>query len=120
MSVDRAARVRGDSEVLRTEQGPELTSRRSANGPYANDVTLKLIEPGKPTQNAYIKLPNGKFRVECLNEHGSTTLTHACAITAAWRQDYSEEWPRSPLNYLSPRRISGPLWLFLYDLLAKS
>ncbi len=30
---------------------------------------LKLIQPGKPTQNAYIESFNGKFRDECLNEH---------------------------------------------------
>ncbi|PPB83767.1 MULTISPECIES: integrase core domain-containing protein [Mycetohabitans] len=118
-SVGRAARVRGDPKALRTEQGSELTSQALGQWAYANDVTLKLIEPGKPTQNAYIELFNGKFRVECLNEHGSTTLAHARAITAAWRQNYNEEWPRSALNYLSPGKISGPLWLFLYDLLAK-
>ena len=32
-------------------------------------VTLRLIEPGKPNQNAYIESFNGRLRDECLNEH---------------------------------------------------
>jgi len=38
---------------------------------------LRLIEPGKPTQNAYIESFNGRFRDECLNEHWFTSLAHA-------------------------------------------
>ncbi len=34
---------------------------------HARAVTLRLIEPGKPTQNAYIESFNGRFRDECLN-----------------------------------------------------
>jgi putative transposase len=66
--------------------------------------------------DAYIESFNGKFRDECLNEHGSTTLAHARAITAAWCQEYNEKSLHSVLNYLSPGKFSGPLWLFLYDL----
>jgi len=32
-------------------------------------VRLRLIGPGKPTQNPYIESFNGRFRDECLNEH---------------------------------------------------
>jgi len=35
-----------------------------------------LIEPGALTQNAYIESFNGKFRDECLNELGFTSLAH--------------------------------------------
>lgn len=71
---------------LRTDQGPEFTSRALDQWAYANGVTLKLIQAGKPTQNAYIESFNGKFRDECLNEHWFTTLAHARAVIAAWRQ----------------------------------
>ncbi|WP_412142225.1 integrase core domain-containing protein [Burkholderia mallei] len=50
-----------------------------------------MIQAGKPTQNAYIESFNGKFRDECLNEHWFTTLAHARAVIAAWRQDYNEQ-----------------------------
>ena len=39
--------------------------------PWAHEpgVQLRLIEPGKPNQNAYIESFNGSLRDECLNEH---------------------------------------------------
>jgi putative transposase len=68
---------------------------------------LKLIQPGKPTQNAYIESFNGKFRDECLNEHWFTTLAQARTLIAAWRQDYNETRPHSALNYLSPAEFAA-------------
>ncbi|ONR71179.1 integrase core domain-containing protein, partial [Burkholderia cenocepacia] len=61
----------------------------------------------KPTQNAYIESFNGKFRDECLNEHWFTTLAHARAVIAAWRQDYNEQRPHSALNYLAPSEFAA-------------
>jgi len=50
-------------------------------------VTLRLIEPGKPAQNAYIESLNGRFRDECLNEHWFTSLTHAQVVIETWRRE---------------------------------
>ena len=33
---------------------------------HTQGLTLRLIEPGKPNQNAYIESVNGRFRDECL------------------------------------------------------
>jgi transposase InsO family protein len=41
---------------------------------YDRGVALRLIEPGKPNQNAYIESFTGRFREECLNEHWFTSL----------------------------------------------
>ncbi|KOT12281.1 integrase core domain protein [Burkholderia mallei] len=61
-ALDRAARFRGYPKAVRTDQGPEFTSRALDQWAYANGVTQKLIQAGKPTQNAYIESFNGKFR----------------------------------------------------------
>lgn len=116
-SVGRAACFRDCPKALSTDQGLELTNQVLDRWVYVNSVTLKLIQPGKPTKNAHIESFNGKFRDECLNEPGSTMLAHARAIAAAWRQDYNKKSLHSALNYLLPGKVSGPLWLFLYDLL---
>ncbi|WP_139337038.1 MULTISPECIES: IS3 family transposase [Burkholderiaceae] len=106
-ALERAARFRGYPKALRTDQGPEFTGRALDQWAYANGVSLKLIQPGKPTQNAYIESFNGKFRDECLNEHWFTSLAHARALIAAWRQDYNEQRPHSALNYLSPAQFAA-------------
>jgi len=105
--LDRVARFRGYPKALRTDQGPEFTSRALDQWAYANGVTLKLIQAGKPTQNAYIESFNGKFRDECLNEHWFTTLAHARAVVSAWRRDYNEARPHSALNYQSPAEFAA-------------
>ena len=48
------------------------SSRRYVPVPDRNTVfTLRLIERGKPHQNANIESFNSRFRDKCLNEHGS-------------------------------------------------
>ena len=47
---------------------------------YRSDITLRLIEPRKPNQNAYAESSFGRFRDDCLNEQGFIGLDHARAI----------------------------------------
>ena len=78
------------SETLRTDQVPDFTGRALDQWAYERGIELRLIEAGKPTQNAYVESFNGKFRDECFNEHWFGSLAEARAIVAAWRVDYDE------------------------------
>ena len=69
---------------------------------HARGVALRLIAPGKPTQNAYIESFNGRFRDECLNEHWFLSLGDARQIVEAWRLDYNRDRPHSALGYRTP------------------
>ncbi len=104
--LEQAARFRGLPTAIRTDQGPEFTSRALDQWAYRNGVELKLIQPGKPTQNAFIESFNGKFRDECLNEHWFTSLAQARVIVAAWRRDYNECRPHSSLGNLTPAEFA--------------
>ncbi len=106
-ALDCAARFRGYPKTLRTDNGPEFTSLELDQWAYRNGVALKLIQPGKPTQNAYIESFNGKFRDECLNEHCFIDLSHARSVISAWRQQYNGDRPHSALNYLSPAEFAA-------------
>jgi putative transposase len=70
-------------------------------------VEIKMIQAGKPTQNAYIESFNGKLRDECLNDHWFTSLEHAREIIEGWRQDCNEERPHSSLGQLSPNAFAA-------------
>ena len=59
------------------DNGPEFISQNLDIWAYQNKVELKFIQPGKPTQNAYIESFNGKFRDECLNQHWFLNLNEA-------------------------------------------
>jgi transposase InsO family protein len=100
--LDRVALERGWPGVLRTDNGPEFCSRAMLTWAYDRGVTLRLIEPGKPNQNAFIESFNGRFRDECLNEHWFTSVAHAQAVIEMWRREYNDERPKKSLGGLTP------------------
>lgn len=107
--LDAVCRFRGYPAAIRTDQGPEFTGRSLDQWAHANDVKLILIQPGKPTQNAYIESFNGKFRDECLNEHWFTSIEHAKALIATWRRDYNEVRPHSAIGNRTPAEFAETL-----------
>ena len=78
-------------------------------GRYERGVQLRLIEPGKPNQNAYVESFNGRLRDECLNEHWFTNLLHARTIIETWRREYNEERPKKALGGLTPAAYAQQL-----------
>ena len=50
--------------VMRTDNGRESTGKAMLDWACSNQVLLKLIEPGKPNQNAYVESFNGRLRDE--------------------------------------------------------
>ncbi len=100
--LDRLAIARGLPKVLRTDNGLEFCGRAMLTWAHDRGVTLRLIQPGKPNQNAYIESFNGRLRDECLNEHWFTSLAHAQVVIEAWRREYNEERPKKGLGGLTP------------------
>lgn len=74
---------------------------------FENKVKLRFIQPGKPTQNAYVESFNGKLRDECLNEHVFVSLDGARKTIEAWRQDYNTYQPHSSLDNMTPEEFSA-------------
>lgn len=105
--LDQVARFRGYPKAIRTDQGPEFTGRALDQWAYQHGVQLKLIQAGKPTQNAFIESFNGRFRDECLNDHWFTSLPQARILIAAWRRDYNQHRPHSSLDYLTPAEFAA-------------
>jgi len=114
--LERVARERGYPDVLTVDNGPELRGRALDGWAYDRGVELYFIDPGKPTQNAYIESFNGRFREECLNLNWFTSLDEAQRIIEDWRQDYNQQRPHSSLKYQTPsgfaasRPFHKPQW----------
>ena len=65
-------------------------------------VKLHFIQPGKPTQNAFVESFNARLRDSCLNQHWFKDLTAARRIIYAWKHHYNHERPHSSLDYQAP------------------
>ncbi|WP_374152094.1 IS3-like element IS476 family transposase [Xanthomonas hortorum] len=105
--LDQAACFRGYPRAVRTDNGPEFTSRAFIAWTQQHGIEHILIEPGAPTQNAYIESFNGKFRDECLNEHWFTSLAQARDVIADWRRHYNQIRPHSSCGRIPPAQFAA-------------
>ena len=83
--LDQLAETRGLPEVLSLDNGSEFTSKAMFFWSQRTGVKLQFIQPGKPTQNAFVESFNGRFRDGCLNQHWFMNLDDARRIVADWR-----------------------------------
>jgi putative transposase len=104
--LDRLKAERGVPEAIVLDNGPEMISLALDQWAYENGVKLHFIDPGKPTQNAFVESFNGTFRDECLNMHWFFSLDDAREKIEAWRKEYNEENPHSSLGYLTPKEFA--------------
>ena len=84
------------------DNGPELTSKAMRFWSERSGAALNFIQPGKPTQNAFVESFNGKFRDSCLNQHWFRGLADVRRIVDDWRHHYNHERPHSSLGYSTP------------------
>ena len=89
-------------EQIRVDNGPELVSAKLVAWCEKHQVYLHHIQPGKPTQNAYIERFNRSFRREVLDAHLFSSLSEVREITYKWLISYNEERPHQALGYLPP------------------
>jgi transposase InsO family protein len=104
--LERICRDRGYPTIIRTDNGKEFTGRAMLEWAHEHGVKLRLIEPGKPNQNAYIESFNSRFRDECLNEHWFFNLRHARLLIERWRREYNEERPKRALGGMTPSQYA--------------
>ena len=103
--ADKLLEVEAMKDVLSKiicDNGTEFTSKAMFFWSKETGVTLGFIQPGKPTQNAFVESLNGKFRNECLNRSWFRTMDEARVEIDSWREHCNHVRPHSSLNYLSP------------------
>lgn len=99
---DTLATIRGLPKVIVCDNGPEFTGKALFFWARQRGVTLHFIQPGQPTQNAFVESFNGKFRDQCLNLHWFLDLQDARRIIEQWRDHYNNVRPHRSLNALPP------------------
>lgn len=108
-TLEKLITIHGRPRMLVNDNGPEFISQALDAWAHQNGIEIHFIEPGKPTQNAYVESFNGKFRDECLNEEWFINLEDARRKIEAWRIDYNEARPHSSLGNLTPHEFASGL-----------
>jgi len=65
-------------------------------------VVLAPIQPGKPTQNAYIERFNRTFREEVLSVYVFSDLDEVRDESTRWQYDYNHDRPHLALDRQTP------------------
>jgi len=87
---------------IRCDNGPEFISHLLQQWCASMEIRLQYIQPGKPTQNAFIERQNGSMRRGLLNAYLFYSLAEVRLMAEEWRIDYNLERPHKSLGYLSP------------------
>ncbi len=103
--LERLVAQRGVPDEIVLDNGPELAGKVLDQWAYERGVCLRFIEPGKPSQNAFVESFQGRLRDECLDRHWFLGLADARQTIEAWRQDYNRARPHSALGYQSPEEF---------------
>jgi putative transposase len=94
---------------LRCDNGPEMSSKEFLDWAYTRGIELEFIQPGKPTQNAFIESFNGRLREELLNEELFHDLADAKKKIETWRRYYNEQRPHTSLGMKTPKEFGDEL-----------
>jgi putative transposase len=75
---------RGKPNAIRCDNRPEYISQKLKDWTIKNKITLLYIQPGKPTQNAYIKRFNRAARHEWLVLPLFESIKQAQELATQW------------------------------------
>lgn len=98
--LDRLARPLPNTIVC--DNGPEFASKAMYFWAKRGGVKLHFIQPGKPTQNAFVVSFNGKFRAYCLDLHWFASIDYARSTITDWRTHYNHVRPHRSLGKKPP------------------
>ena len=106
--LDRLKAERELPHMIRVDNGPEFLSQQLQDWGQANRVLIYHIQPGRPTQNAFIERFNRTYRNEVLNLYLFRSLEEVRELTAEWITIYNEHRPHDALQGAAPCTYHKP------------
>ena len=96
---------RGLPEQIRVDNGPEFRSQVFTEFCELKCIKINYIQPGKPTQNAYIERFNRLFREDILDAYLFKDVDQVNTLSQEWKDDYNHNHPHKSLNKMSPKKF---------------
>jgi putative transposase len=109
--LERIIEERGKPKFIRTDNGPEFTSKDMELWAKDKGITMQYIQPGRPMQNGYIERFNRLYREAVLDAYLFFDLYQVKQLTEEWIREYNERRPHEALNNLTPEEWKRNLLL---------
>ena len=103
--MDQLIEERGKPEYIRSDNGTEFTSNDFKAWAEYHEIKLIFIQPGKPTQNAYVERFNQAFRKGVLDAYLFNTIEDPQKQADIWTYDYNNHHPHKSLGRKTPREL---------------
>jgi putative transposase len=101
--LERLVAQRGrPPELVRMDNGPELTANAIRNWCRFGGTGAAYIEPGSPWQNPFVESFGSRARDEVLAVEAFGSLLEAKTVIEEWRTTYNTRRPHSSLGWKTP------------------
>lgn len=104
-ALEQIIEWRGKPAAIRCDNGPEYLSAALVTWANRQQITLMYIQPGKPTQNAYVERFNRTVRHEWLDLHEFESIEQAQQLATEWLWLYNNERPNTAIGGIPPRKL---------------